>query len=451
MKKDHPDTLTPSRKHRKLLKDGSGVEVWPEAIEKIFVQGLREYWQSPYATYSQSRGRSRWRNQFLVDYLQRHGIERTKKQVASHIQVLRNMWKGQPEFHLVAGGDEAVDPVTHIPIKEEHDGHNLMPYEWDDRESSHSASPDFSPADSQADFPLTPEQKLFPLDSNGFIKQESSPGSLYLHSTTQIASPTTSPGSSYQQHLPEFATKPTPFSSYSPSPTAAFPTHPTSYPRYTPNRITTLFLYAEGMTPFSVNVDALNQPSPSPRPTLGLRIKLSVPLLNDARSPSTLHGFTASVAVANVWSGSAKCTTKVMAGGEVIFAESEALQVSSISNSGAVHSLLPDSSLSRCRWLDPNAPTTLTQELVVDDQVLLYLIYDLDRKNGFMPSAEFLGFQHYKQPSSSSATTAPGAPPQYPASQFSHSRRVSAQMSGPGSYSLGAPSPYTAPSIPAMR
>ena len=58
--------------------------------------GLREYWDSPYATYSQSRGRSRWRNQYLVDYLQKHGIERSKKQVASHIQVLRNMWKGEP-------------------------------------------------------------------------------------------------------------------------------------------------------------------------------------------------------------------------------------------------------------------------------------------------------------------------------------------------------------------
>lgn len=109
-------TLTPQRKHRKLLKDGSGAEVWPESIEKIFVQGsfssgscippplhfssfssgLREYWNSPYATYPQSRGRSRWRNQFLVDYLQKHNITRSKKQVASHIQVLRNMWKGEP-------------------------------------------------------------------------------------------------------------------------------------------------------------------------------------------------------------------------------------------------------------------------------------------------------------------------------------------------------------------
>jgi len=96
-KHDSPvPSITPQRKHRKLLKDGSGTEVWPEAIEKVFVQGLKEYWDSPYATYSQSRGRSRWRNQFLVDYLHKHGVERSKKQVASHIQVLRNMWKGEP-------------------------------------------------------------------------------------------------------------------------------------------------------------------------------------------------------------------------------------------------------------------------------------------------------------------------------------------------------------------
>lgn len=104
-------TLTPQRKHHKLLKDGS--EVWSEDVEKIFVQGgsasygpaapvlspplitgLREYWESPWATYS--RGRSRWRNQFLVDHLKKFGIERSKKQVASHIQVLRNMWREQP-------------------------------------------------------------------------------------------------------------------------------------------------------------------------------------------------------------------------------------------------------------------------------------------------------------------------------------------------------------------
>jgi hypothetical protein len=35
-------TLTPQRKHRKLLKDGTS-EVWPESLEEIFVEGLIVY------------------------------------------------------------------------------------------------------------------------------------------------------------------------------------------------------------------------------------------------------------------------------------------------------------------------------------------------------------------------------------------------------------------------
>jgi hypothetical protein len=120
-------TLTPQRKHRKMLKDGTS-EVWPEDVEKIFVNGavipsslgrliftcashsgLRQYWESPWATYS--RGRSRWRNQFLVDYLKDAGIERSKKQVASHIQVLRNMWKG--EKGLYCHSDSSM--TRHLP------------------------------------------------------------------------------------------------------------------------------------------------------------------------------------------------------------------------------------------------------------------------------------------------------------------------------------------------
>jgi hypothetical protein len=34
-----PLTIIPQRKHRKLLKDGSGTEVWPESVEQVFVQG----------------------------------------------------------------------------------------------------------------------------------------------------------------------------------------------------------------------------------------------------------------------------------------------------------------------------------------------------------------------------------------------------------------------------
>lgn len=122
-------TLTPQRKHRKLLKDGSGGEVWPERVERVFVAGLEAYLNSNYATYS--RGRSRWRNQFLVDHLRTHGIERTKKQVASHIQVLRNMWKGEPQFYLVAGGAEdeppSHAPTHHHPSREHHRVSSISP------------------------------------------------------------------------------------------------------------------------------------------------------------------------------------------------------------------------------------------------------------------------------------------------------------------------------------
>jgi hypothetical protein len=35
-----PKTLTPKRKHRKMLKDGTS-EVWPEDVEAIFVEGTQ--------------------------------------------------------------------------------------------------------------------------------------------------------------------------------------------------------------------------------------------------------------------------------------------------------------------------------------------------------------------------------------------------------------------------
>jgi hypothetical protein len=40
-----PKTLTPKRKHRKMLKDGSS-EVWPEDVERVFVEGTRRLFSS---------------------------------------------------------------------------------------------------------------------------------------------------------------------------------------------------------------------------------------------------------------------------------------------------------------------------------------------------------------------------------------------------------------------
>ncbi|TFK42616.1 hypothetical protein BDQ12DRAFT_284507 [Crucibulum laeve] len=447
MKRSDSKSLTPQRKHRKLLKDGSGTEVWPESIEKVFVQGLREYWESPYATYSQSRGRSRWRNQFLVDYLQRAGITRTKKQVASHIQVLRNMWKGEPEFHLVAGGEEIYSEsgqTAPVKVEDHWESNHLIPFDYDDSDapSPQSASPDFSPPDFIADFPPTPEHRpnLYPSDLNtmsglgAFIptKSQCSPSSfspldLNFSTSGHISNPSGSPYTTalHQLDLPQ--SRPIvaiPVHNY--SPTIASPNstsssttphsrkpQPTpgrhdphghisrtsnvpvtsSYPRFPPNRVTALALTAEGMTPFSVQTDGSHLPFPNQQSPSMIRLKLAIPTVNDMRSSPTLHGFSGSVSLSSVWNICGKCTTKVYAGRMCTSEETGYLDVSHI-DVGTVNTVLPESSLNRCRWLDDSVPTTITQEIIVDNETLMTIIYDLDRKNtSFGPSVVLLGLQ----------------------------------------------------------
>ncbi|KAK1217845.1 hypothetical protein PQX77_019485 [Marasmius sp. AFHP31] len=77
-------------------------EEWPEHIEAIFVDGLRAYWDYHWDTNPDGRTRSlRDYYLYLVHYLREKGITRSINQVASHHQVLRKMWKGKPEYHLV--------------------------------------------------------------------------------------------------------------------------------------------------------------------------------------------------------------------------------------------------------------------------------------------------------------------------------------------------------------
>jgi len=180
------------------------------------------------------------------------------------------------------------------------------------------------------------------------------------------------------------------------------------------------------MTPFSVNVDALAQSAPTDRPSpLMLRIKLSVPTLSDPRSPPNLHGFNTSVVLANPWSTTAKCVTKVISSNSLASEEDEPLRPSQLNHAdNSLQALLPESHLSRCRWLDHNLSTMITQELIVDDQTLLFLIYELDRKNGPMPCSEFLGFQLFKRPDKPTSTSSYQA-----AAVNHHHRRISSQLS----------------------
>ncbi|KAK0459690.1 uncharacterized protein EV420DRAFT_1641886 [Desarmillaria tabescens] len=419
-KTDHSaKSLTPQRKHRKLLKDGSGTEVWPEGIEKVFVEGLRQYWQSPWATYS--RGRSRWRNQFLVDYLQRAGITRTKKQVASHIQVLRNMWKGEQEFHLVAGGEELFLEAGLLGSVKTEDQHELtlIPLEFDDNDTASSqSSPNFS--DFTSEFPSSPSgaSQLYVFDS---YSPDISVASL-TSSPEQPISPVLSSSSSQRSqydatlsseqagpsrlHSSQFP-KPGPMGGWQNMQTS--PSMSISPSRGFDNRVTRLELLADGMAPFSVRVDALVPRAQSP----------VLASISDIRSPPTLHGFAATICLSNVWATYGKCATKVYAGGVCISEELEAIQVNSV-DVGVVNAMLPDSSLTRCRWLDASVQTALTQEIIVDNTTLLKVFYDLDRNPpGSLPRAELVGFRKYQPPSHAYASNTPQA---YSPSRLSYSQ-----------------------------
>ncbi|KAF5391289.1 hypothetical protein D9757_001921 [Collybiopsis confluens] len=147
--------LTPLRKHHKLLKDGSGLEVWPEYVEQVFVQGLQAYSKS-IASHTQpikssdssAPGRSRLRNAFLVSYLAERGIDRSRKQVASHLQVLKNMWKVEdsPNYHLVAGFEQLQSPSGYPsgPVIMSHTNRHPSPaFSSTSSASSSSPSPSF--------------------------------------------------------------------------------------------------------------------------------------------------------------------------------------------------------------------------------------------------------------------------------------------------------------------
>ncbi|KAJ7709941.1 hypothetical protein B0H17DRAFT_1029920 [Mycena rosella] len=434
-------TLTPQRKHRKLLKDGSGTAVWPEHIESLFVQGLRAYWDSPWATYS--RGRSRWRNQFLVDYLNNLGIVRTKKQVASHIQVLRNMWKGEPEYHLVAGGEELFpDPVK----VEEHPALLTIEHEDDDVSDLSNSPPDFF-----ADFPPSPGETspMFP----GLTYSPSSP----LSSLPELESPPNA-----------FSTlaAPYPYVPHQKAYPAAFSAPPAPV-RY-PNRTTSLTLLADGMTAFTVNLDKLAPPAalPARTPPLVLRLRLTIPPVEDARAPANLHGFFASVRLASLWSAQAKVFTRVYdAAGHCYSSEDDALQANSV-ELGTVVASFPESALSRARWFDSAMQTSVTQQIIVDGATLLLVAYELDRRTGHsaLPSADLISFQKYtssgdaKPPSSPTyasyappandyayASTSPVYPP--PASASSYSPPPSAPGYSPPNHTAYYPPASYSPSL----
>lgn len=414
-------TLTPQRKHRKLLKDGTS-EVWPESLEEIFVQGLRQYWESPWATYS--RGRSRWRNQFLVDYLQKAGIERSKKQIASHIQVLRNMWKGEPEFHLVAGGEELfleTGLLASVKAEESCDASSLIPFDESDCVSP--STPGFSPTEfiyehQSGPSPPTYQSGLYSFQgspkgstpANNFVFEQDAS---YIQPSTppqqlQERQQTTFSPTSHPRDQPNYSTGTPPLLSIpstssrcetitvtSESPRSpAFPDQLnilSSPARHPSNRICFLSLWADGMQPFTIPIQS------GPLSPVALRIRLRLSSIDDIHSPPTLHGFHGAVTLAAPWVSTAQCITKVYPNNICVAEETGLLQpLSQPGGNQTIQAFLPESPLSRSRWLDATIQTSISQQLVIDDVTLALIVYDLDRRQvGEGPSADLVGMQRY--------------------------------------------------------
>ncbi|KAG5221665.1 TEA domain-containing protein [Salix suchowensis] len=243
--------------------------------------GLREYWHSPFATYS--RGRSRYRNQFLVEHLAKAGITRSKKQVASHIQVLRNMWKGEPgmtplsfgvyrldliscpytEFHLVAGGEELADSSPLPPTKQDEravDHHGLWSFDWNECDSSNT-SPNYSPdVKHECSPPLLPHLSPGSASSPSLSSQDSSPNSIPSQLDFQYQ---------LSHGYPDLQTA----SSYAQPPFSDNAYH-TSGTNDIANRVTAFYLVATGAQPFMVNFDSYVPPAELPGPSWEMKTKL---------------------------------------------------------------------------------------------------------------------------------------------------------------------------------
>lgn len=168
------------------------------------------------------------------------------------------------------------------------------------------------------------------------------------------------------------------------------------------NRVAGLWLWAEGMETKYTDVDTLpfapNSPTSPMSPAPGgvvrasLRMKLQMPA--DGYGSNAV-GFNGALCFANPLPPSAELMTRVHVDNVCISREVSTLVCMERNTNSAGQELhvamLPDSWLTRCRWLDTgNKKAIVTQEVVVDAEPIFIVIYDLQRVPGALPSAELI-------------------------------------------------------------
>jgi hypothetical protein len=171
---------------------------------------------------------------------------------------------------------------------------------------------------------------------------------------------------------------------------------------WTENKICSLALWTEGMLPFTVSSGAVSSNNFSAREPIVFRVRLTLPSIGDLQCPPTLHGFQGTVSLSFPWQFSAQCITKAYTDRVCISEEVGYLQLisSHATNSYGprmVQALLPESLLSRSRWLDATLQTCITQQIVADGFPLASIIYDLDRNDTGTASAQLQATQRRLQ------------------------------------------------------
>ena len=229
-----------------------------------------------------------------------------------------------PEFHLVAGGEELFQEngllSTDHPNPHHHD-HPPIPgasrIRQDDRAHSiRHASPSTTSSSDSGSSPMA--------------------GVSHLHINTDVYSSPSSPAST----------------SYA-SPTLVQPPYTPSHfqdvaPTHTSVRLSRLQIWADGLPPFTVEVDSLTSSS-KPYSRVMLRLKLSLPPGEVESSTSTLHGFGGAIVLSEPWLSSGKCFTRVFTANTCVSKELDYLQPTNQS----LTAFLPDSWLTKSRWLEP--------------------------------------------------------------------------------------------------
>lgn len=165
----------------------------------------------------------------------------------------------------------------------------------------------------------------------------------FLPATAAIAPPT----------APSY-TPPSPLASFADQPQMshhAFLAPPPMSPPM-PIRLSSIDLYAEGMAPFTFSIASIlaNHPSDQPAPRLIIQIKIRLPSIDDVNGFPTLHGILGAVTFTRPWVTSTSCITDVYAAG--VHHSRENVELQPVSVEPCVSATLPESELTRCRWLD---------------------------------------------------------------------------------------------------